>query len=78
MRRTRSVNGVPTPADLPNAVWINPPAKKKAAQDASDTTIVTPIDLQHPPISGSDDRSAATTINLGTSLISSFLVSQCH
>jgi putative transposase len=74
----RFVKGVPTPADLPNAVWINPPPKKKAAQDAPGTTIVTPVDLQHPPISRCDGRSATTTINLGASLISSSLVSQCH
>ena len=43
----RFVKGVPHPADLPQAVWINPPAKKKAAQDAPGTTIVTPVDLQH-------------------------------
>ena len=37
----RFVNGRPRPADLPTAVWINPPAKKPAAQDAPGTTIVT-------------------------------------
>jgi putative transposase len=36
----RFVNGPPRPADLPTAVWINPPVKKPARQDAPETTIV--------------------------------------
>ena len=36
----RFVNGPPRPADLPTAVWINPPVKKSARQDAPGTTIV--------------------------------------
>ena len=74
----RFVNGPPRPADLPTAVWINPPVKKPARQDAPGTTIVTPVDLQHPLVSSADDASTATTITLGASLISSSLVSQCH
>jgi putative transposase len=31
----RFVNGPPRPADLPTAVWINPPVKKPARQDAA-------------------------------------------
>ena len=74
----RFVKGLPKPADLPQAVWINPPAKKKAAQDAPGTAIVTPVDLQHPLISALGEHSAATTIDVGATLISSPLVSQCH
>ncbi len=74
----RFVKGMPTPADLPQAVWINPPAKKKPRQDAPGTTTDTPVDLQHPPISCSSEHSAATTINLDATLINSPLVSQCH
>ena len=35
----RFVKGRPQPADLPQAIWINPPAKKTTAQDAPGTTI---------------------------------------
>jgi len=42
----RFVKGRPHPADLPQAVWINPPAKKSTAQDASGSTIVTSHDLR--------------------------------
>ena len=68
----RFVNGQPTPPDLPQAVWINPPEKKKAAQDAPGTTSGTSVDLQDPLLS------CATTIDLGATLITSPLVSQCH
>ena len=74
----RFVKGTPTPADLPQAVWINPPAKKKTAQDAPGATSGTPVDLQDALISRSRERSAATTIDLGATLITSPLVSQCH
>jgi putative transposase len=46
----RFVNGTPQPAALPQAVWINPPAKKHSAQDAPGTTIVTSDDLWVHPI----------------------------
>jgi putative transposase len=46
----RFVNGTPQPAALPQAVWINPPAKKSPAQDAAGTTIVTSADLRVHPI----------------------------
>ena len=36
----RFVKGRSQPADLPRAVWINPPAKNTAAQDAPGTTII--------------------------------------
>ena len=74
----RFVNGAPKPADLPQAVWINPLQKKKAAQDAPGTTIVTPVDLQDPLIFRSGEPSAAMMINLGATSIPSRLVSQCH
>ena len=74
----RFVNGQPTPADLPQAVWINPPEKKNAAQDAPGTTSGTSVDLQDPLISRSGEHSATTTIDLGATLITSPLVSQCH
>ena len=74
----RFVNGQPKSADLPQAVWINPPEKKTAAQDAPETTSGTSVDLQDPLISRSREHSAATTIDLGATLITSPLVSQCH
>ena len=74
----RFVKGTPTPADLPQAVWINPPAKKTAPQDAPETTSVTPAYLQDPLISRSGKHAAATTIDLGPTLITSPLVSPCH
>ncbi len=45
----RFVNGRPQPADLPTAVWINPPAKKTTLQDASGSTIVDLDDTWVPP-----------------------------
>ncbi len=42
----RFVQGPPRLEILPNAVWINPPAKS-ADQDAPGATIVTPADQQH-------------------------------
>jgi putative transposase len=74
----RFVKGRPQPADLPTAVWINPPVKKPTRQDAPGTTIVPSVDLQHPPIARSGDPSAATMIELDATLISSPLVSQCR
>ncbi len=47
----RFVRGVPRPAPLPAMVWINPPPKNTGHQEAAGTTIVTPGDLQVPPIS---------------------------
>jgi putative transposase len=74
----RFVNGMPKPADLPQAVWINPPAKKKTAQDAPGATIVTSVDRQHPLICRPYQPSAATTIEPGATLITLSSVSQCH
>ena len=47
----RFVHGVPRPAALPTAVWINPPLKRPGREDAPGTTIVTPGDPRVPPIS---------------------------
>jgi len=74
----RFVNGRPQPADLPTAVWINPPVKKPTRQDAPGTPIVTGVDLQHAPIARSSELSTTPIIELGATLISSPLVSQCH
>ena len=74
----RFVKGRPQPADLPTAVWINPPVKNPTRQDAPGTTNVTSVDLHHPPISRSSDPSTAAMIDLDATLISSPLVSQCH
>ena len=74
----RFVNGRPHPADLPTAVWINPPVKKPTRQDAPGTTIVTPDDPQHGRIIEATNRSTRLTIDGGAPLINSTSVSQCH
>lgn len=74
----RFVKGRPQPADLPTAVWINPPAKKTTAQDAPGTTIVTGDDLQVDPIHDANDHAAFMMIDRGATLITSPSVSQCH
>jgi hypothetical protein len=73
----RFVKGRPHPADLPQAVWINPPAKNTTARDAPGTTIVTSDDLQVDQIPDADDHSLMMTDG-GATLITSPLVSQCH
>lgn len=42
----RFVRGVPQPAPLPTAVWINPPATRHAGPDATGLARVTAADLQ--------------------------------
>ncbi len=74
----RFVNGPPRPADLPTAVWINPPVKKSTRQDAPGTTIVTPDDPQHGRIIEATHRSTRLTIDGDAPLINSTSVSQCH
>jgi putative transposase len=54
----RFVKGRPQPADLPTAVWINPPGKTSTAQDAPGTTLVTSDDLWVHPFPDSDDHAA--------------------
>ncbi len=46
----RFVRGVPRPAPVPTTVWINPPPKKPACEDAPGTTIVTSGDPRVHPI----------------------------
>ncbi len=74
----RFVNGRPHTADLPNAVWINPPVKKPTAQDAPGATIARPDDLQHGRILEATRRSTTIVIDGGAPLINSTSVSQCH
>lgn len=45
----RAVKGTPQPTQWPQAVWINPIAKKKTAQDAPGTTIVALDNLRGRP-----------------------------
>ncbi len=74
----RFVNGRPHAADLPTAVWINPPAKKSTAQEAPGTTIVTADDLWVDRIRDANGHSAVVTLDGIATLITSTLVSQCH
>ena len=46
----RFVKGTPQPAELPPAVWINPPEKKATNQDAPGSTQTTSDDLRVDPI----------------------------
>lgn len=65
----RFVQGPPRPDTLPHAVWINPPTTS-TAQEAPDTTIITPDDPQHggiraPQLVITDpQRSAITSLEL--------------
>ena len=74
----RFVKGRPQPADLPTAVWINPPAKKPTAQDAPGTPIATVDDLRVDPIRHADDHVTGIIIDRGATLITPTQVSQCH
>jgi len=74
----RFVNGPPRPADLPTAVWINPPVKNPAHQDAPGTTIVLSDDQRVARIQGADDDVGLVTIDRNATLITGPLVSQCH
>jgi putative transposase len=74
----RFVKGRPQPADLPQAVWINPPAKKTTAQDPPGSTIVLSPDLRVDPIYDADDHSAIMLIDRSATLITAPSVSQCH
>ena len=73
----RFVNGRPHPADLPTAVWINPPPTKATAEDAPGSTIVAVDDLPVDPVLGADDHEAVMVVDLNATLITSTLVSQC-
>jgi putative transposase len=74
----RFVNGPPRPADLPTAVWINPPVKKPARQDAPGTTIVLSDDQRVTPIHEPNDDGELVMIDRNATLITEALVSQCH
>jgi putative transposase len=74
----RFVNGRPQPADLPTAVWINPPAKTSTAQDVPGTTTVTSDDLRVDQIFDPHNRSTVLLTHGGATLITSPSVSQCH
>jgi len=74
----RFVNGRPHPADLPNAVWINPPVKNTTAQDPPGTTTGITADLHHGRILEATRRSTTIVIDGGAPLINSTSVSQCH
>jgi putative transposase len=74
----RFVKGRPQPADLPTAVWINPPVKKATAQDAPGATIGRPDDSQPGRILEATRRSTTIVIDAGAPLINSTSVSQCH
>lgn len=74
----RFVNGPPRPADLPTAVWINPPVKKPAPQDAPGTTIVRSDDQRVDRIQDHDDAVGLVMIDRNATLITGPLVSQCH
>jgi putative transposase len=74
----RFVKGRPQPADLPTAVWINPPPKKTTAQDAPGLTIAASHDLRVDRISDSFDRTASLIIGANATLITAPSVSQCH
>jgi putative transposase len=74
----RFVKGRPRPAELPTAVWINPPPKKTTAEDAPGTTIATPADLRVDLMRDADDPFAVLLIDRNATLITPTLVSQCH
>lgn len=74
----RFVNGHPQPADLPTAVWINPPVNKATAQDAPGTTIANLEGPEHGRILDAPRRSTTLVIDGATPLINSTSVSQCH
>jgi putative transposase len=73
----RFVHGPPQPADLPTAVWINPPARSSTAQNAPGTTTVTSDDRWVDPISDVPDASTDFRTDGGDTLITSPSVSQC-
>ena len=74
----RFVNGPPRPADLPTAVWINPPVKNSARQDAPGTTIVLSDDQRVTRIQDEDDDVGLVMIDRNATLITGPSVSQCH
>ena len=74
----RFVNGPLRPADLPTAVWINPPVKKPARQDGPQMTIVLSDDQQVARIQDQDADVGLVMIDQNATLITEPLVSRCH
>jgi len=74
----RFVNGRPHPAELPTAVWINPPVNKPTRQHALGTTIAGSDDPQHGRILEAPRRSTTLLIDGRAPLINATSVSQCH
>ena len=74
----RFVNGRPHPADLPTAVWINPPVKQPTRQDAPGTTSAGPDSPPHGRILEAPRRSTTLLIDGSAPLINATSVSQCH
>jgi putative transposase len=74
----RFVNGRPQPADLPNAVWINPPVKKATAHEAPGATTASPDGPPHGRLIEATPRSTRILIDSVAPLINPTLVSQCH
>jgi putative transposase len=74
----RFVKGRPHPADLPQAVWINPPAKTLTAQDAPGLAIAALHNLRVDRMSDSFDRTGSLIIGTSATLITPPSVSQCH
>jgi putative transposase len=58
----RFVKGTPQPAELPSAVWINPPEKQMAHQDAPGSARTTSEDLRVDPVCITYEQSVASTI----------------
>jgi putative transposase len=70
----RFVRKPPVIAQLPEAVWINPPTTKELLQDSSGTTIATSLDLSYHPISEGDAASAGWSPAVASSLIEAVAV----
>jgi putative transposase len=73
----RFVKGRPHAADLPHAVWINPPTKP-TAQDAPRLMITASHDPNVDRISDSFDRTGSVIIGTGATPMTAPSVSQCH
>ena len=74
----RFVHGRPHPADLPTAVWINPPVKKATAQEAPGAAIAIPNGPPPGRMLEATRRSTTIVIDADAPLIDWTSVSQCH
>lgn len=70
----RFVRKPPAVAQLPEAVWINPPAAKKLLQDCPGTTIATSLDLNHDLVSEVEATPAGWSPAVDPSLIEAVAV----